>query len=179
MTSPAGGTDPMFVVRYDTLGNYITGMVMATGGDDFLRIMVDNNGSFFLAGDYVPTTTFGPDVLIPTGIENLFVAKYRYDSGSCFSFHSLDTKQEQQAMGAGIELYPNPCSEEFSLASGVPFAAGSEVGLYDISGRLVFTQPLLGNTNTFSTQNLAPGLYQCRIQRAGGDIVVKKLVVIK
>ena len=80
------GGDNAFLACYDTLGNFVTAKSFASGGDDYIGLSVDNNGSVYVGGDYCLTPLiFGPDTLhAPVAIsEYLFVAKYKYDTAGC------------------------------------------------------------------------------------------------
>jgi len=78
--------DPMYIVAYDTGGNYVWGITLPSGGDDYSGLAVDNNGNFYVGGDYeggVLAMALGPDTLPAYGTEILFIAKYKYDTVGC------------------------------------------------------------------------------------------------
>jgi PKD repeat protein len=77
--------DPMFIVTYDTAGNYLSGITCNTGGDDNNFINVDNKGNFYISGDYLPDSMIiGTDTLLSLyGPENLLIAKYKYNMAGC------------------------------------------------------------------------------------------------
>jgi len=77
-----------------------------------------------------------------------------------------------------IEIYPNPAFDEITIHSNSPFTPGSIAGLYDLTGRLVSTFPLSGNSTVFSVTGLSSGMYQCKIS-TGENIIVKKIAVMK
>jgi gliding motility-associated-like protein len=61
-----GGRDPAFVVEFDSLGNYLCGSMILSGGDDNNGIAVDRNGSnLYFAGDLMDAVKFGVDYLDP------------------------------------------------------------------------------------------------------------------
>ena len=76
--------DAMFITQYDRSGNYVSGMALSGGGDDYIGIMPDNHGNFYLGGDYeIDTFILGHDTLFNNKGENLFIGKYKYDTVPC------------------------------------------------------------------------------------------------
>jgi gliding motility-associated-like protein len=75
---PAGSSDPIFIVKYDSLGNNLCASALASGGDDQDAICSDLFGNVYVVGDYVvPKFAIGSDTLVSVqGSENLFIAKF-------------------------------------------------------------------------------------------------------
>ena len=87
LTAPLG-LDPMFIASYDTAGNFKESAALSSGGDDFVDINVDYNGNVFVCGDFVKDifivghdTIFDPYAF--NSSEDLFIAKYNYDTIGC------------------------------------------------------------------------------------------------
>ena len=82
-TSPGPG-DPLFILTLDSVGNLICSSVIASGGDDFFGLNVDNNGNAYVASDYeVVPFVIGSDTLGLNGTfisENIFIAKFNCPS---------------------------------------------------------------------------------------------------
>ena len=76
-------TDPMFVAEFDNTGNYVRSMAMTSGGDDYCGVAVDNYGGLYVSGDFMTNLVFGPDSLLVTGFETLFISRYKYDTSAC------------------------------------------------------------------------------------------------
>jgi len=92
LTTSYGYRDPAFVAEYSTdSGIYENSMAVTSGGDDYVFVLSNKRGSFYLVGDYVNSSplVFGPDTLLSysTAEEALFIAKYKYDTSGC----TLDT----------------------------------------------------------------------------------------
>ena len=80
--------EPMFMAEYDSSGNYVSSLMLPSGGDDYMGTAIDNLGNFYLCGDYVTGVTmhFGADsfaINYPEVDEALFIAKYKYDTVAC------------------------------------------------------------------------------------------------
>ncbi|MDB5284725.1 MAG: hypothetical protein JWO06_3800 [Bacteroidota bacterium] len=91
-TTPGPG-DPLFVLTLDSLGNLICSTVIASGGDDFFGLSVDDHGNAYIASDYeVVPFVIGLDTLGLTGAligENIFIAKFHCPSctiGGSFNY---------------------------------------------------------------------------------------------
>lgn len=187
VSTPFDSYDPSFVVKYSCdSGHYISNIALLSGGDDYSFVMADKKGSFYLAGDYYNSPyplVFGPDSLISfmTDEEELFIAKYNYDSAGCYSGTgdtvSLLTKSPT-ASPFQITIFPNPASDECNIHCNTLFPANAHAELYDLTGRLAGAYQLSGNNTIISLKGFAPGLYQCRIT-SGNEIINRKVVVLR
>ncbi len=176
------GWDPSFIAEYSGSGSFDTAYMLPGGGDDYLFVMVDNKGSFFLTGDYANNPIyFGPDTLIsPSGMsEELFIARYKYDSLGCNPefLPSLNTKAEFGPQNK-ISVYPNPSNDRITINSNPAFPSNSTAQIADLSGRQIGVYPLSGNSVDIELGNLAPGVYLCIIRMQGNQFLVHKLVVM-
>jgi type IX secretion system substrate protein/PKD domain-containing protein len=80
-----GGRDPVFLTEYSTdSGKYLSTVTLLSGGDDWNSMTVDKKGNFYVGCDYwtLPLVV-GTDTLPAQAEENLFVARYRYDTVGC------------------------------------------------------------------------------------------------
>ena len=133
---------------------------------------------------------FGTDTLLPESVmfEKLFIAKYAYDYSSfqenCHFRDTIPGDYTQvitipSASAPQIKLFPNPATFECTISADVPFPPGSKAGVYDMAGRLVDEFGLSGCNTVISVIGFRAGIYQCRIITGDGQVVVKKLVVLK
>jgi len=72
-------------------------------------------------------------------------------------------------------IYPNPSKGNFSIETS--FATNQTMQLFDITGKLVLTQPITGKT-TIDASNLNEGVYNISII-SNEDLVNKRLVIVK
>ena len=171
--------DPLFIVEYDTAGNYQHGMTLPTGGDDICGIVADKFGNFYIGGDYLtstPTMIFGQDTIYNSpaiATENFYLLMYSYDSVLCAT--ELATTSAPP-VSQGVILFPNPAGGSITLRSDVEFVAGTNVHIYDITGRLLSSFPVSGFEATFSVNKLVTGVYLCVVQPPAGEAVVKQFV---
>ncbi|MBP7533125.1 MAG: T9SS type A sorting domain-containing protein [Chitinophagales bacterium] len=89
----------------------------------------------------------------------------------------ISFKTNQPVKGnVDFKLIPNPTKDVVTIQ--LPNISNEPLSLTicDISGRLVQTIPIQGNTTTISTQQLATGMYLCKLSNSSQT---QKLVVIK
>jgi hypothetical protein len=60
-------------------------------------------------------------------------------------------------------LYPNPSEGLFFLRSGLVFPENAQAQLFDLSGRLLMSWPLLGRLNTFDLSGTSKGMYLLKV----------------
>jgi hypothetical protein len=75
-----------------------------------------------------------------------------------------------------FSIIPNPAQDVVTIQ--LPNISNQPLSLTicDISGRLVQTIPIQGNTTTISTQQLATGMYLCKLSNSSQT---QKLVIIR
>ena len=79
--------------------------------------------------------------------------------------------KEMAAVKYGAEsfkIYPNPSSQGFITVSWSHATEGTSAGIKDNSGRTIRSIQLNGNTDTISTEGLAPGVYFLTVQGPAG-----------
>jgi type IX secretion system substrate protein len=170
LTPDAGVTDPLFIAEYDTAGNYLGAMMLPSGGDDMCGIAIDHRGNFFLGGDYEAAAMyFGSDTLASIiGGEYYFIAKYTYDSGSCYVHDEgggtplLQTGLVNRS-AQGILLYPNPATNELTISAGIPIA---QVTISNLIGQVVFSGSFNAALVHVNIASLPSGVYLARINGA-------------
>ena len=106
---------------------------------------------------------------------NMRVRKITYNSTSICPKLSVNNVDVEKA----ITIYPNPTSSECTISYDGTMYANAQISIYDITGRLRHTYHLTGSNTIISTADLAPGMYQCRIDVDGISVVTKKLVVMR
>jgi|GEM_PF-49043 len=88
--------------------------------------------------------------------------------GSVVQDNSLVLAARSGLSSAPLQVFPNPCREQLTLANLAAAPARAEV--LDATGRLVFRQPLSVSAS-LNTSGLASGLYQVRLFGAGGELL--------
>ena len=173
---PSGSIfDPMFIAGYDNSGNYLNGTVFVSGGDDWAAIGTNNNGDFYVAGDYNGTIIAGTDTLTELATEYSFLAKYR--NTTCLS-SGTTTSIRYPGLLHDILVFPNPATEELTIQSQDVFPVNSQVSFYDITGRFISTYILAGTQMVIPVQKFVPGMYLCRIT-CGENTEVKKVMIMR
>jgi gliding motility-associated-like protein len=77
LAMPAGGNNPLFIVKYDPNGNVNCASVLSGGGSYTNAVATDAFGNAYATGgSFVNHLVAGPDTLVLTGSEDVLVAKY-------------------------------------------------------------------------------------------------------
>ena len=74
-----------------------------------------------------------------------------------------------------VSIYPNPNKGSFTIET--PSTEKQTLQIFDVNGKLVFTQTITGNTS-IDAANLAGGVYNVNII-GNGSMVNKRLVIVK
>jgi len=167
LTEPILGIAPVFLAEYNKAGSYVTSLALASGGGtgNYCGIAVDNEGGFFLGGNYSHINmVFGSDTLLHTDIgQSAFIARYRY----AFNLHDTVSDSFSQvntiiAREPVIILFPNPAGTQCTISCDILYPQGSRAEFYDMAGVLISSNSLSGNSTPIPTGNLSPGIYLCR-----------------
>jgi hypothetical protein len=174
LKAPPNSYDPMFFAGLDSDFNVVQSLAMVSGGDDYSSLSADDAGNIYLCEDTWRNLVFGNDTVKGAGGERMYVAKYRpylCSPQPNIVKYTPDIKS--------LTLYPNPATNTLTIQYPNPANGGTTANIYDITGRLMGSYPLTGNSTTISVQNLSPGIYQCRITDASGYIATKKVIIMK
>jgi hypothetical protein len=163
---PLNGSDPMFVIKFDSSGYSQWAYTLASGGDDQSAVAVDTLGNIYIGGDFlVNPFIVGADTLILNGIEAPFVAKLGMQTQVAIS--------ETGKNGSCI-LFPNPFDDRLTIVT--KESGQAEMILYDMISRKVLEVFFTGATSV-NTSRLAKGLYMYEV--VNKKEIVKKGVIIK
>ena len=101
---------------------------------------------------------------------------YRADSWTSPIFWTQPTavKLALESLIDNLVIYPNPASEIVNIDLQ---ADEAKLLIYDLSGRLVIQQALLGGTNIINVNALNAGIYQSHIITSSGAISFNKIVI--
>lgn len=76
-----------------------------------------------------------------------------------------------------VGISPNPTQNQFTLSlPGMPDYSNTFMEIYDLTGRLVQTEKLYGETNLINTENLSKGAYLVKVY-VGGESKTLKLAL--
>jgi hypothetical protein len=95
-----------------------------------------------------------------------------------FECFGMTVAAEAPAATSGLQVFPNPASEQFEVRLPATSTADGTLRLIDLSGRLVLQQPLPKGSQqvTVSCAGIAAGLYQLHCE-VGGTVHTQKVVV--
>ncbi len=79
---------------------------------------------------------------------------------------------------SSITLYPNPAQNRLVIAH-QQWQQGASIALYDLTGKLMLTQPLEGKTTEVSTISLPNGMYLYQVLGTSGIEGLGKIVIAK
>ena len=74
-----------------------------------------------------------------------------------------------------VQVYPNPAHEQVTVVTTTAFTGTEKIAMYDVTGREVYSAPLLLNRQTINMNNLASGVYMLHITGKDGENKVVKI----
>jgi type IX secretion system substrate protein len=167
LKAPPLSNDPMYIVEYDNAGNYVQSLVVETGGDDAVPLVLDGEGSFYLVCDYRgPQLVLGADTLPAVGIqEQLYIAKYSFDTGGCprgtsGSGGSLSIIENETNPVPQFEIFPNPVNAVITIVSENDIQS---VIITNLLGQTMKRQYYHGKRVEVDVTGLPGGMYIARI----------------
>ena len=174
LANPPLISDTLYLAEYDTSGVLEDIFTVNSGGDDNSGIVVDNNGNFYVGGDYLSYLPFavGSDTLTfsDSTEEAMFILKYNYEPGGV-CLHDTETTSSVAQLSiplplAGVSVYPNPARTEVTLSAAYNI---SKATIYDFTGRAIFTHEYNAQQVRMDISGLLSGIYFIRIN--DGDTV--------
>ena len=157
--------DPIFIAAYDTAGNYITSLMLPTGGDDVFGMATDNVGNFYIASDYVGHLIIGSDTLPTPYNEPLYIAKYKYDTTLCYD---LNVPIRTQLLKE-TTLYPNPTSGQITIVCAQPI---KDIAIIDFIGQTIYSNQYNSPQIQVDVSTLPTGVYFVKVN----GVEVRKFV---
>jgi hypothetical protein len=163
--SPNGAPDPMFLVKYDPLGNILCYSTLASGGDDISGLATDNFGNVFFCGDYEYVNPFvvGNYTLTPgaQNAESILVAKFNCDL----------TGIPELSNQLSVKVYPNPANDILNLEYPV---CDCTVKITDVLSNTITEEQI---SNKISINSLPNGIYFLAISDKTGQQSIKRIIV--
>jgi hypothetical protein len=146
----AGGED-IFMAAYTGSGNL--NLVRSAGGPQFDRAygLHKEFGHAYVCGVFSETAQFESLSLTAAGNNDALVFKFEDPVG-----------MDEYGPGEPL-IYPNPFSHAFYIAADSDRMKDSSVEMYDLNGRMVFSQYFSGNT-TIEPGDITPGIYELRVR---------------
>ncbi len=108
-------------------------------------------------------------------IANIYYQEFvkRFGSGTTININETPTNYK-------ISVYPNPCSNYFTIGFSDNITYPVSINLYDISGKVIVSKIIHSayqNAYTINTSNLSKGLYILKIQNDGSLNIFQKISV--
>ncbi len=147
-------------------------------GDNAMNtVAADPDGNLIVGGYFRAQEIQVGDSLFTnrwSGRNDMFVARYGWACGETADWPSLGTGiAEHETPGetnSPLRPYPNPATDHFDIDASF-LKEGSEISLYDMSGRLVRTSVVTGGSAHFNISDLVPGVYLLKVGDAVGKVV--------
>jgi hypothetical protein len=156
-----------FVAAYSPDGNYLWSMGIGGLGsvafvefNGYLPIALDNNNDLIITGTFRQQLDFDPSSSNLTvlnsssanpNIAGIFIAKYDNPINNCLL--TVNPTAEKR-----FRIYPNPTNGLINIAT-TEFTDNTIVNVYDISGKLLFSDAIKTELSTFDFSNFTKGIY--------------------
>ena len=168
----SAGSNDIFIEKLDASGNFAWAKTLGgTASDVGQSITVDLSGSIYTTGFYNGTFDFNTDagVLNQTSVgasADVFVHKMG---------QNMVGIQENEWHNDFI-LYPNPVTNYFTIESALII---SSLTITDVSGRIVYTQPVDAIKISVNTTTLSNGVYFIKTEDKNNRSSIKRLMISK
>ena len=115
--------------------------------------------------------------------QNISYGRYPNGTGAfqvmSTSFNTFNTQSagvnETAISAIDLLVYPNPGSDALYIQSGNNNSI-KQIDVFDVSGKLIFTQNESTYSTTINTSNWVKGVYAVKIQNSNNQFLVKKIV---
>ncbi len=180
--SDEGCVRPFVAVVNENNGRFLHAATAPTSdgqsGDNGINaVAADPDGNLIVGGYFRAQEIQVGDSLFTnqwSGYFDMFVARYGWTCGEPADWPSLGTGiAEHETPGESnspLRPYPNPATDHFDIDASL-LKEGTEVSLYDMSGRLVRTSVVTGGSAHFNISDLVPGVYLLKAGDAVGKVV--------
>ncbi len=171
--------DNMYICKFDSSGNPLDTLLLQSGGHNQNAITVDNMGNLYLGAAYTSTNFIvGTDTLMLTDstVDALFIARYSYPF--CLSSPPLEVNQSIANCATPI-FYPNPAFDEINVVLPFPEYQIIKADLFDMTGRLISSLKLSGNSCLVDASKVKGGVYLCKITTTNNNEYTGKIVIIR
>ena len=152
LTPPTNSSGTIFVATYDPNGNVLCATYLISGDWGVSAIAADLFGNAAVVGNFgMNPFIVGADTLTRTGIEDLFISKYRCENN--VGLHEFGN-------GETISIYPNPSNGIFTLNSQ---SAKGEIYIYNLLGEVIYKSKMNSSVSRIDLSEHANGIYFVRI----------------
>ncbi len=156
------GTDAIRVIKTNSLG--------ATSCNDAPATQ-SRNGLFWSTATGSTATTLR--TCTTTVVNEAFTGRVVVSNDACAITGIINPKEN-----TGIQLYPNPASESFTIELDAQFQfAGARFLMFDCLGNKVREENITQQKTTISKNNLAPGIYFWQILNEAESLGSGKIIV--
>lgn len=146
------------------------------GQNYFTEIKPTTDGGFIISGYAGNTTGIG-------GYQDMWLVKtdsLGCDTAGCW----ITDVEEKLAVGSGgrqFQIYPNPFSEYAYVRMNDMFAAGSELRIVDITGRIIKSYKIFypQQTEVIFSSEIGSGIFLAQYVKDGSILSYQKIIVLK
>lgn len=171
-TAPGTGVDGggYVVVRYATSPN-ADNDPKQNGIYNVGNTLTDGTASLLGTVVYIGTDTSFTDAVAGSVSGSDFYKVYTVDKAFNYSSEGGTLKNDQWSLNNPISVYPNPVKDnQFSISLPASISGKVAVGIYNISGQLVYKAETTSASNTIAvrpTQSLKAGVYVVKVENNG------------
>jgi hypothetical protein len=172
-TIPDPMDDPVAIIKFDTSGTALGGVIIKAGGGNYSYLSSDNYGKYiYLAGTLSDSITIGSNKIGPPGNGQQWAFIASWDASAITGIEDISPIENS------VLIYPNPSKGIFNFqVQGATEKANIEV--YNMLGEEVYTAILpQRDLNKIDLSNEPASIYLYRIISEKGELVGSgKLIV--
>ncbi|HKR06649.1 MAG TPA: T9SS type A sorting domain-containing protein [Bacteroidia bacterium] len=157
---------PMFIAKYDSAGNALCAVSLDSFGYGKGGVTADNFGNAYISDEFnIDPFIVGNYTLTLNGTSNVFTAKFT--CGATASNELIGGNDQ-------VQIFPNPFMNQLKIHSRF-VKQKSELKVYDVFGRTIYSQKSLPENNTLNTAGWQKGIYFLDVS-INGERTVKKIL---
>jgi hypothetical protein len=174
-TVPDPMDNPVGVIKFDTSGTALGGVIIKAGGGNSSYLSADNSGKYiYLAGTLADSITIGSNKIGPPGNGQQWAFIASWDASTVTGIEDISHIENS------VLVYPNPSQGIFNFqVQGTNQKANIEV--YNMLGEKVHDSqyPISSNQYSLDLSSQPPGIYLYRIISEKGEAIASGKLVIE
>lgn len=161
----------VFIAKYDVDGNAVWALSAGGTVDEHGNgIAVDSNDNVYVTGSFdSPSLPCGPDTLVNSGPDDMFIAKLGPANGNSIVENDLS---------AGIRVSPNPFSDRTAVRITEPLTNATLTVINELGQTVKMIRNIRGSEVLVFRDDLPEGLYILQIRQGDKWVASEKILIM-